>query len=461
MTSPTGAHDIALRAYRAGVTAPLSWRRRQLVGLSRLLSDHQGELEKALHQDLGKHPLESQLTEISIVQKEITGTLSHLTRWTRPRRVRLSLQVQPAIGRVIREPLGTVLIIAPWNYPLHLLLLPMVGAIGAGNAVVLKPSELAPATSAVIARLVPRYLDREAVQVVEGAVDETTELLACAWDHIFFTGTGTVGRIVLKAAADHLTPVTLELGGKSPFWVDPSADIEDAAGWLAWGTFLNAGQTCIAPDHVLTTPEVVPRLTEALRRKVREMFSATPEASPDFGRIVSDRHFDRLSALLGSGSVVIGGETDREQRYIAPTVLTDVTAEDPIMQEEIFGPILPILTVRDHEAAIDLIDAGPKPLALYVFTRDREVERDFVERTSSGAIVLNAALAHIAEQRLPFGGVGESGMGSYHGERSLALFSHERAYLRKLRGPNLPTLAGAPYTEQKERLLGLLGARVR
>jgi aldehyde dehydrogenase (NAD+) len=292
-------------------------------------------------------------------------------------------------------------------------------------------------------------------------VDETTELLACAWDHIFFTGNGTVGRIVLKAAADHLTPVTLELGGKSPFWVDPSADIEDAAGWLAWGTFLNAGQTCIAPDHVLTTPEVVPRLTEALRRKVREMFSATPEASPDFGRIVSDRHFDRLSALLGSGSVVIGGETDREQRYIAPTVLTDVTAEDPIMQEEIFGPILPILTVRDHEAAIDLIDAGPKPLALYVFTRDREVERDFVERTSSGAIVLNAALAHIAEQRLPFGGVGESGMGSYHGERSLALFSHERAYLRKLRGPNLPTLAGAPYTEQKERLLGLLGARVR
>lgn len=440
-------------AFDTGITQPIAWRRRQLFLLDRLLERHGADIEAAAAADLGKHPLETHLTEVASVRSEIAHTLRHLTRWTRSRRVALPLQLQPATARIVRQPLGVVLIIAPWNYPVHLTLVPLVGAIAAGNAVVLKPSELAPATSAALARLLPAYLDSRAVHVVEGGVEETTELLDCRWDHIFYTGNGSVGRIVMRAAARHLTPVTLELGGKSPVWVDATADLDAAAGWLAWGKFLNAGQTCIAPDYVLTTPAVTDRLVDALARQIATLYGPEPSASPDYGRIVNARHLERLTPLLASGRVVIGGQVDPSKRYVAPTVLRDVRVEDPVMQEEIFGPILPLVEVADVREAVAVVNRGDKPLALYVFTRSGSVREAFATRTSSGSMAVNAAMLQIAAPGLPFGGVGASGFGSYHGEHSVRTFSHDRPVMTKLRGFDLTSVSRPPFTVRKERLL--------
>jgi aldehyde dehydrogenase (NAD+) len=438
--------------FAAGITRPLAWRREQLRALDRLLVENTAAIEDAVHSDLGKPSLESFITEIASVRSEIAHTLSHLAAWTRPRRVHVPLAVQPAQGRIVRQPLGTVLLISPWNYPVHLLLMPLVAALAAGNTVVVKPSELAPATSSLAAGLLPLYLDRRAVAVIEGGVEETTELLALPWDHILYTGNGTVGRVVLEAAARHLTPVTLELGGKSPVWVDGSADLRSTARWLAWGKFLNAGQTCIAPDYVLTTPDVLPRLVEALRTEIATMYGPDPRQSPDYGRVVNERHLQRILALIGRRVPAIGGEADPADRYLAPTVLTGVCLDDPVMQDEIFGPVLPIVMVHDADEAIRVIGERDKPLALYVFTRSAETRNAFVERTSSGSIVVNGTVLQLAALELPFGGVGASGMGAYHGEHGVATFSHDRAYLRMVGGGSaLIGLSQPPYTPFKQR----------
>ncbi|MFJ5280895.1 aldehyde dehydrogenase family protein [Streptomyces parvulus] len=437
--------------FDSGVTRPVAWRRRQLQALRRMLLDHASAIEEALYDDLRKGRTESHLTEIGGVLAETEHALRHLGRWTRPRRVAVPLNIKLATARVHPEPLGVCLIIAPWNYPLTLTLNPLVGALSAGNAAVVKPSELAPATSALLADLLPRHL--EAVTVVEGAVEETTTLLAQRFDHIFYTGNGTVGRIVATAAAKHLTPVTLELGGQSPAFVDETADMAVTARRLAWGKFTNAGQTCVAPDYVLVTRAARDSLLAELPGAVREMFGVDPRAGSDYGRIVNDRHFHRLTGLMGAGDLLTGGDFDAEDRYIAPTVLTDVPPQAPVMAEEIFGPILPVLTVRDVHEAVDFINARDKPLSLYAFTRDRAARRALLEETSSGGLVYNAPMIHLGVPNLPFGGVGESGMGAYHGKTSFDTFSHHKPVLSKPTRHDTLRLVYAPHTSRSFALI--------
>ncbi|MFF4575124.1 aldehyde dehydrogenase family protein [Streptomyces sp. NPDC001410] len=433
-TSEQPADVVArLRAtFRTGRTKPVEWRTGQLRRLRAMLTENGADLAAALHADLGKSSTEAYRTEIDFTIREIDHTLEHLDEWLRPESAPVPAHLGgDATAWTQYDPLGVVLVIAPWNYPAQLLLAPMVGALASGNAVVAKPSELAPATSAALAELIPAHLDTDAVAVVEGGIPETTALLAERFDHIFYTGNGAVGRIVMRAAAEHLTPVTLELGGKSPVFVDRGTDLDVVADRLARGKFLNAGQTCVAPDYVLTDPETAAALETALVRAVDALFGTDPQASPEYGRIVNERHFDRLSALLASGRVAVGGGSDRTDKYIAPTVLADVDPKSPVMQEEIFGPVLPIVTVSSLDAAIDFINDRDKPLALYVFTESEQTRGRIAAETSSGGLGHGLPLAHLTVSDLPFGGVGESGMGSYHGRYSIETFSHRKAVLAK------------------------------
>ncbi|MFD7540955.1 aldehyde dehydrogenase family protein [Streptomyces sp. NPDC059819] len=422
-----------LRAtFRSGRTQPLAWRTTQLRRLRDMLTTHGADLAEALHADLGKSSTEAFRTEIDFTIREIDHTLEHLADWLRPEPAPVPAHLgADATAHTQYDPLGVVLVIAPWNYPVQLLLTPLLGALASGNAVVVKPSEMAPATSSALARLLPRHLDTDAVAVVEGAVPETTALLAERFDHIFYTGNGTVGRIVMRAAAEHLTPVTLELGGKSPAFVDRGADLSVVADRLVRGKFLNAGQTCVAPDYVLTDPETARALEPEFARAVEALFGADPQSSREFGRIVNERHFDRLAALLDSGRTVTGGGADRAAKYIAPTVLADVDPKSPVMREEIFGPILPVITVADLGEAIEFINDRDKPLALYAFTESDRTRERLAAETSSGGLGFGLPLAHLTVSDLPFGGVGESGMGNYHGRYSIETFSHRKAVLSK------------------------------
>ncbi|MFF0753089.1 aldehyde dehydrogenase family protein [Streptomyces sp. NPDC004267] len=452
--------------YDSGATRPLAARVRSLHALRAMLTENEPAFEAALWSDLHKSPAEAQVTEIGVTIAEINHTLRHLRRWARPRRGPVPLALLPGRARLVPEPLGVVLVMSAWNYPVQVLLNPLAGVLAAGNTAVLKPSELAPATSALVARLVPRYFPDGAVGVVEGGVPETTELLREHFDHIVFTGSGTVGRIVMRAAAENLTPVTLELGGKSPVWIDDDAGLRAAARRLAWAKFTNAGQTCVAPDYVMTTPDRVPALVDALRDAIEDLWGTDPRASERYGRIVNERQFDRLVGLLDGVEVVAGGEHDRGERYVAPTVVTvpgggrgdaarPVVGPDaavPVLREEIFGPILPIVPVASAEEAVRVINGWDKPLALYVFTSSARTRRLFEQRTSSGAVVHDAALVHVAVPGLPFGGVGASGMGAYHGAYSLRTFSHLKPVLSKPLRPDTLRLVQPPFAERGLRL---------
>lgn len=417
-----------------------------------MITDNETAFEAALWSDLHKSATEAQFTEIGVVVAEINHALRHLRGWAKPRRASLPAGLWPASARLVPEPLGVVLVIAPWNYPMQLLLDPLVGVLAAGNTAVLKPSELAPATSALIARLVPQYFRDGTVEVVEGGVAETTALLEQRFDHIVFTGSATIGRVVMRAAAEHLTPVTLELGGKSPVWFDDDTDIEQVARRLAWAKYTNAGQTCVAPDYVMTTPDRIPALTAALRAAITDLWGADPSAGKDYGRIVSDRHFDRLTALLADADIVLGGQHDRTERYLAPTVVTFVhthpavgpDAHHPLLRDEIFGPILPIVAVSSPREAVAVINRWEKPLALYVFSDSPQTRLLFEQQTSSGAVVHNAAIIHVAATEIPFGGVGASGMGAYHGEYSWRAFSHHKPVVNKPLRPDTLRLVQPP-----------------
>lgn len=436
-----------------GRTKPISWRRAQLRALRRMLTEERPTWEKALKDDLGKPALEAHTTEIGYVVNEIDHTLKHLASWLRPKRVGVPMSLAPAKARWVREPLGTVLIISPWNYPVNLALAPLVGAIAAGNTAVLKPSELSPATSRVMTDLLPRYLDTEAVAVVEGGVPESTALLEERFDHIFYTGNSAVARIVMAAAVKHLTPVTLELGGKSPAVVEPGVDLATTARRLAWGKFTNAGQTCVAPDYVLAIGDTAQGLQRELAAAITEMFGSDPQASPDYGRIVNERHFDRLSVLLDSGEVAAGGRSERESLYMEPTVLGGVDPDSPVMAEEIFGPILPVITVPDLDAAIRFVKERDKPLALYGFTDSEATKRRLITETSSGGVGFGLPIAHLAVPDLPFGGVGESGMGAYHAEASIDTFSHVKPVLDKSLALDTMRMAYAPISQFKEKVI--------
>ncbi|MFJ4277528.1 aldehyde dehydrogenase family protein [Streptomyces massasporeus] len=434
-SAPEQPADVVARlraTFRTGRTKPVEWRMAQLRRLRDMLTENGADLAAALHADLGKSATEAYRTEIDFTVREIDHTLDHLADWLRPEPAPTPAHLGADVTVWTQyDPLGVVLVIAPWNYPAQLLLAPVVGALAAGNTVVAKPSELAPATSAALARLLPAYLDTDAVAVVEGGVPETTALLAERFDHIFYTGNGTVGRIVLRAAAEHLTPVTLELGGKSPAFIDLDTDLTVVAERLAGGKFLNAGQTCVAPDYVLTDPETAVALEPLLADAVKALYGSDPAASGEYGRIVNERHFDRLTGLLASGRTVVGGTGDRTTKYLAPTVLADVDPDAPVMREEIFGPILPIVTVPGLDEAIDFINDRDKPLALYVFSESDATRRRFAAETSSGGLGHGLPLAHLTVSDLPFGGVGESGMGNYHGRYSIETFSHRKAVLDK------------------------------
>ena len=445
-----------LRAYfDRGRTRSVKWRRSQLEALVRFLDEQEEALAEALARDLGKPRLEALSYEIRFTRSEAKVALRQLARWVRPERVSTPLLVQPGRSRIHSEPLGVVLIIAPWNFPIQLTLSPLLAALAAGNCAVLKPSELAPACSSLLAAELPNYFDTEAVCVVEGAVEETTILLAQRFDHILFTGGPRIARIVMRAAAEHLTPVTLELGGKCPAIVDSEANLEVAARRICWGKFANAGQVCLAPDHLLVHEQVYEPLISALQATVREFFGSDPKASADYGRIVNERHVRRLAGLLEGASIVTGGEVDEAARYVAPTLIRDVGEDSPLMAEEIFGPLLPIVKISSVDEAIAKINARPKPLAVYVFSANDEVCRAVVERTSSGGAVVNHCLMHAANPGLPFGGVGESGMGSYHGRFGFDTFSHRKAVLHKPTAID-PKLMYPPYSERSSELLELL-----
>jgi aldehyde dehydrogenase (NAD+) len=440
------------RAFDAGRTRPVEWRREQLRRLKAMLEDREADLLDALAADLGKPRLEGWATDIGMVIAEIEHTLRHLSGWMKPERTPMPLAQRPGRATIHREPVGVVLVIAPWNYPVHLLLLPMVGALAAGNCIVGKPSEVAANTSATLARLVPEYLDPNCVAVVEGGVPETQALLAEPFDHIFYTGNGRVGRVVMEAAAKHLTPVTLELGGKSPTIVDDDARLDVAARRIAFGKFLNAGQTCVAPDYVLVSRARADELVGRVGESVREFFGADPAASPDYARIVNDAHFRRLEGLLSSGTAVIGGDTNAGERYVAPTVLRDVDPDSAVMAEEIFGPILPVLPVTGVDEAIRFVNERDRPLALYLFSESHAVQERVLTETTSGGACVNATVMHVAVPELPFGGVGASGFGAYHGKASFDLFSHKKGVLTKPTRPD-PKVAYPPYTKLKERIL--------
>jgi len=439
-------------SFESGKTRPLAWRQGQLRALAQLVSEGADEILDALKQDLRKPALEAWSADIGFVKQDVKLTLKNLAKWTRPERVATPIHLRPAKSRIVREPLGVVLIIAPWNYPVQLLLGPLVGAIAAGNCAVLKPSEITAHTSGVLAKLVPRYLDPECIALFEGGVPETQAILAEHFDHIFYTGNGTVAREVMAAAARHLTPVTLELGGKSPCIIDRDADLEVAARRIAWGKFMNAGQTCIAPDYVLVHQDREVELIDALRRTLREFYGEDPGRSPDYARIPNLRHHRRLAALLKDGEVVVGGQTDEADGYIAPTVLRNPRPDSALMTDEIFGPILPVLAVPDVGAAIEYVNRRPKPLALYLFSNDAKTEEQVVATTSSGGVCVNSTLWHIANPRLPFGGVGPSGMGAYHGRATFEIFSHHKSVLT--RGTRFdPRLMYPPYTRLKAALI--------
>lgn len=450
-----GIVDDARRAQQSGALHAIDDRKCQLRQLRRFLVEEEEAIVDALHSDLGKSAIEAYVTEIGFTIGEIDHTLDNLEKWTKTDRVWIPLHFRPGKARIVQQPLGTVLIIAPWNYPLQLVLAPLIPAIAAGNTAVLKPSEVAPATASLIEDMLPRYVDPAIVKVVTGGVPETTALLEQRFDHVFYTGNGTVGRVVMKAAAEHLTPVTLELGGKSPAIVTSSADVEVSARRIAWGKFVNAGQTCVAPDYVLADTRVVDELVNGLRAAVSGFFGDDPATSDDYGRIVDERHHGRLTELLDAGGfdeIAVGGDSDRANRYLAPTVLTGVKPDAKVMEDEIFGPILPVLTYDSLDDAIDYVNDHPTPLAMYVFSGRSSTVDGIVDRTSAGGVTVNHTLLHLAVNDLPFGGVGASGMGAYHGEAGFRIFSHAKPVLHRGTTPD-PSLAYPPYTGLKQKIM--------
>ena len=440
------------RYFHEGHTRSFQKRKDALVQLRKQIKRYEAQICQALQEDLGKSETEAYMTEIGLTIAEINYALKHLRRWMHPKRRSTPLANFPARQKIFYEPYGAVLILAPWNYPFLLSLSPLVGALAAGNCCILKPSELAPATATLLAQLVSEVLPPELVSVVNGDVATSQALLEEKFDYIFYTGNGNVGKYVMEKAAQHLTPVTLELGGKSPVIVTRTAPLRLAARRIVFGKFLNCGQTCIAPDYILVENAVKEKLVGLLQEEIEKMYGKTPLSNPDYGKIVNRRHFERICRLIDPEKVVSGGETDESSLRIAPTLLDNIASTDAVMQEEIFGPLLPILCVENIEEAIRFVQTRPRPLALYLFTSARALTRKVLRDLSFGGGCVNDVISHIASINLPFGGVGASGMGAYHGAESFATFSHKKSVV--LRGTWLdPTLRYPPYTSLKQRIL--------
>jgi aldehyde dehydrogenase (NAD+) len=436
--------------FGTGQTKPIAFRIQQLQNLQQAITNYQAAIVEAAKQDLGRPEYEAYF-EIATVA-EIKQALKSLKQWMKPKRVASSIDQFPSSAWIQPDPLGVVLIIGPWNYPFQLVISPLVGAIAAGNCAILKPSEHAPHTAKVVAEMIQSVFTPQYIAVAQGDAEVSQQLLAEKFDHIFFTGGTAIGKIVMEAAAKHLTPVTLELGGKSPCVVEADARLDYAAKRIAWGKFINAGQTCIAPDYLLVDCRIKQELLTKIKAYIQEFYGTDPATSPDYGRIINQRHFARLASFLDNGTPLLGGQANPDTRYIAPTLLDNVSWDAPVMQDEIFGPILPVLEYDELDEAIALINARPKPLALYFFSNDSRKQERMLQATSSGGVCINDTVMHIAVSSLPFGGVGESGMGSYHGKASFDTFSHYKSVLRRGMWLDL-AWRYAPYTAGKLKLI--------
>ncbi|XP_008545252.1 aldehyde dehydrogenase, dimeric NADP-preferring isoform X1 [Microplitis demolitor] len=450
-------------AFYSGKTRALKWRIHQIKQLRRMLEENTEQFHSALKSDLRRSKFENCCLEIDYTLNEITHMLRHIKEWSaveKPPKDLVNILDSPEIHK---DPYGVVLVIGAWNYPLQLLLVPVIGAIAAGNCVIMKPSEVSPATADTIARLVPKYLDTECYHVVLGGVAETSELLKQKFDYIFYTGSGNVGKIIREAANKYLTPVTLELGGKSPVWIDNTADLDITVKRVLWGKFINAGQTCIAPDYVLCTKEIEVKFIERAKKIIKDWYGDNPKLSMDLCRIINQNHYQRLANLLiNSGKVAVGGDLDPQENYISPTILVDVKPSDPIMQQEIFGPILPIVNVSNAYEAIKFINERDCPLVMYIFSKDRETRDLFINQTHSGAICCNDTIMQYAVDSLPFGGVGGSGMGAYHGKLTYDTFTHKKSVLVRdtsYLGEVLASGRYPPYSDNKLKFLSLLLAK--
>ncbi|WP_082113322.1 aldehyde dehydrogenase [Kordia jejudonensis] len=430
--------------FATGRTKNVHFRKTVLKKLLKEVQKRENDICDALYADFKKPKFEAVMTETGIIISELRLTIRKLTSWAKAKRVFPSILNFPSKDRIHSEPYGTTLIISPWNYPYQLAIAPLIGAVAAGNTVVLKPSEVTPNTSAILAEIISEVFDENHVTAVQGGVPVSEKLLAERWDYIFFTGSVHVGKIVAKAAAPNLTPVTLELGGKNPCIVDIHSDFKLAAKRIVWGKFLNAGQTCIAPDYLIVQAQAKFDFTKALNEEIKAAFGENPQESSDFARIVSKKHFDRLASMIKADEVLIGGETDEDDLYIAPTILDEPALDSEAMKDEIFGPILPIQVYNSLEDISNMIANYEKPLALYVFSNDDKFANRMITSHSFGGGAINDTVMHFGNHRLPFGGVGESGIGAYHGKHSFDTFSHKKSVIKKANWLDIP-LRYAPY----------------
>ena len=437
MNLTTIAEDLNSAITRTG-TPTLERRKQLLTKLKAVIQKREPAITKALKDDLGKSAFESYITEVGLIVEEISHTLKHLDSWGKPKRVSTPITMFPGSSHIHPEPYGVVLIISPWNYPFQLCLSPLIGALSAGNRVILKPSEFAVETSKIIKAITDEVFKEDEVVTVVGGLAETKVLLAQKFDYIFFTGSTNVGRIIMKAAAENLTPVTLELGGKSPCLIDESANIDLSAKRCAWGKFLNAGQTCVAPDYVLVPKSMQDEFITCMAKHLESFYGKDSRASSDYPRIINENHFDRLSKLLSTGKVAAGGKTSREDRFIEPTILRDVSWDDKLMEEEIFGPLLPIVPYENLDDAIKKVRSLPKPLALYVFGQNSQRTSKIIEQIPFGGGCINDTVMHLVNPNLPFGGVGPSGQGSYHGKKSFETFTHFKSVFEQLTLVDIP-----------------------
>lgn len=424
--------------FKSEKNSSYSFRKEQLEKLRNMLKTHEKEVYQALKDDLNKSKNETLVTELGLLYSEIDITLKNLKEWMKAKKVDTPITHKGSKSFIIAEPYGVTLTIAPWNYPLQLAIAPVIGAIAAGNTAVIKPSEFTPATSSLLAEMIGTTFDQKYLAVVEGAKKVSQQLLELKFDYIFFTGSPNVGKIVMKQASEHLTPVTLELGGKSPAIVDQDANINFAAKRIVWGKYTNAGQTCVAPDFLYVHEEVKQRLIKAMKKHITSLYGKNPIKNKDYGRIVNRDHFNRLKDLLSNGDIVHGGNADQDLCSIEPTIIEGVTWDDAIMQEEIFGPLLPVLTFQNLEEAVSVLKDREKPLALYYFSENNKSQQRIVDSLSFGGGCINDTLYHLANPNLPFGGVGNSGMGSYHGKDSFDTFSHKKSILKQTTKFDIP-----------------------
>jgi aldehyde dehydrogenase (NAD+) len=433
----------------------IGYRKETLTKLLNNLTIHENEIVQALYDDFKKPAFEAVITETNYVISELKDTIRNLHKWAKPKKVLPSILNFPSKDYIYKEPYGKVLIIAPWNYPYQLALCPLISAVAAGNQVVLKPSELTPNTSAVIAKIIKKTFHVNHVEVIQGGVDISQKLLSQRWDYIFFTGSVAVGKIVAKAAAENLTPVTLELGGKNPCIVDETANLKLAAKRIVWGKFINAGQTCIAPDYILVQKDMKNKFVDYLKEEIKMAYGTNPEDSPDFARIINTKNCNRLASMIEADKVIFGGQTDIANCYVAPTLIEESNPDSLIMQDEIFGPLLPILTYQTEADINTIISKYEKPLSLYVFTENKSFADKIIQNYSFGGGCINDTLIHFSNKRLPFGGVGHSGIGAYHGSLSFDTFSHKKGIVKKANWLDLP-MRYAPYNGKLKSIKKLL-----